>query len=384
MNILYFSWGENSMHDFTHTLTALGHNVCIIRAVIHDYLSDPKLTASLEKKLQSSSFDFIFSFNYIPFLSELADKYQLKYVSWVYDCPHWTLYSPTISNDANFIYLFDRDMMDTVTALGAKHTFHLPLACNTARLDKLLHITENTADRQYDDDISFVGSLYELTQLNHVHYLPAHLQGYLDGMLASQKQIWGCNLIDPLLTDDVVSKLQKYIKLNVDPGCPIPAHAVFQHFILSKITSDERIAYLTALAKFYHVTLYSGSKSGLCPGVEYKGTISYEKQMPFVFYKTKINLNITLRSITSGIPLRALDIMGCGGFLLTNYQPELAELFEAGRDFIYYDNLDDLIQKAGYYLSHDIEREQIAMSGFQKVQKLFSYKMQVKKILANI
>lgn len=384
MNILYFSWGENSMHDFTHTLTALGHNVCIIRAVIQNYLSDPKLTASLETKLQSSSFHFIFSFNYIPFLSQLAEQYQINYVSWVYDCPHWTLYSPTIQSNRNIIFLFDKDMLHTVTALGAKHAYHLPLACNTARLSKLLHLSEFPFDREYEDDISFVGTLYEHTQLNHVQFLPAHVKGYVDGILASQKQIWGCNLTEPLLTTDLVQKLQKYIKLDVDPNCPIPARAVFQHFILAKITSDERISYLTSLARHYPVSLYSASNAQLCPNAAYKGTVSYQDQMPFVFYKSKINLNISLRSITSGIPLRALDIMGCGGFLLTNYQPELAEFFEAGRDFVFYDNLTDLIQKAGYYLSHDKEREQIAASGYQKVKALFSYQTQVKQILTHV
>ena len=38
-----------------------------------------------------------------------------------------------------------------------------------------------------------------------------------------------------------------------------------------------------------------------------------------MFANSKVNLNITLRNIKTGIPLRALDIMGAGGFLLTNY-----------------------------------------------------------------
>ena len=56
-------------------------------------------------------------------------------------------------------------------------------------------------------------------------------------------------------------------------------------------------------------------------------------------------LNLTLRSITSGIPLRALDILGCGGFLLSNYQPELCEYFTPDVDFVYFNDMDDLEQK---------------------------------------
>ena len=56
--------------------------------------------------------------------------------------------------------------------------------------------------------------------------------------------------------------------------------------------------------------------------------------MPLIFRESKINLNITLRSITSGMPLRALDIMGAGGFLLSNYQQELAENYIDGEELV--------------------------------------------------
>ena len=52
--------------------------------------------------------------------------------------------------------------------------------------------------------------------------------------------------------------------------------------------------------------------------------------MPLVFQNSKINLNITLRSIKNGIPLRAIDIMGAGGFLLTNYQNDFGLHFTDG------------------------------------------------------
>lgn len=52
------------------------------------------------------------------------------------------------------------------------------------------------------------------------------------------------------------------------------------------------------------------------------GAVDYYEVMPHVFKQSKINLNITLRSIQSGMPLRAWDIMGAGGFLLSNYQAD--------------------------------------------------------------
>ena len=54
------------------------------------------------------------------------------------------------------------------------------------------------------------------------------------------------------------------------------------------------------------------------------------EELPCVFRYSKLNLNPTLKSIQSGIPLRALDIMGAKGVLLSNFQPELVEYFEDG------------------------------------------------------
>lgn len=102
--------------------------------------------------------------------------------------------------------------------------------------------------------------------------------------------------------------------------------------------------------------------------------------MPFIFHQSKINLNITLRSILSGIPLRCLDIMGAGGFLLSNYQPELAEYFENGKEMVMYESQYDLLNKIDYYLSHEEEREEIARCGRIKIEKEFSYSKALPKI----
>ena len=64
------------------------------------------------------------------------------------------------------------------------------------------------------------------------------------------------------------------------------------------------------------------------------GEVHYMYEMPLVFKCSKINLNITLRSIRNGIPLRAMDIMGAGGFLLTNHQNDFAMHFVDGEDYV--------------------------------------------------
>ena len=111
-----------------------------------------------------------------------------------------------------------------------------------------------------------------------------------------------------------------------------------------------------------------------------KGPIDFYDNMPYVFKCSKINLNITLRSIKSGIPLRCMDIMGAGGFLLTNYQADFLEYFTPDKDFVYYESIDDLIRKCDYYIKHEDERKAIALNGYNKVKEFHNYKVRLNDI----
>ena len=111
------------------------------------------------------------------------------------------------------------------------------------------------------------------------------------------------------------------------------------------------------------------------------GAIDYYDLMPLVFKNSKINLNITLRSIQTGIPLRCFDIFGAGGFLLTNYQADLFDYFTPGEDFDFYDSEDNLIAKIEYYLSHDKERCEIAENAYKKVKNYHTYRDRLELML---
>ena len=103
--------------------------------------------------------------------------------------------------------------------------------------------------------------------------------------------------------------------------------------------------------------------------------------MPLVFQNSKINLNITLRSIIYGIPLRAIDIMGAGGFLLTNYQNDFGLHFTDGKDFASYSDREDLYNKVEYYLKHEDERKEIAENGCKEVRANHTYEKRLAEML---
>ena len=77
-----------------------------------------------------------------------------------------------------------------------------------------------------------------------------------------------------------------------------------------------------------------------------------------------------------------MDILGAGGFLLTNFQADFLDCFIPDEDFVYFTDPDDMLTKIEYYLSHDKERKEIAVNGHQKVLQNHSFEKCFQHILS--
>lgn len=155
-------------------------------------------------------------------------------------------------------------------------------------------------------------------------------------------------------------------------------------FLSRKLAEMDRITVLNTLASRYTVDLYTKSDCRNLSNVRIHQGVDYYTDMNKIFYLSRINLNISLPSIETGLPQRILDIMGSGGFVLTNYQQEIDDFFVIGKEIEVFHDLDELLEKTAYYLSHEEERLRIAMNGYLKVRDNFSYTHQVKHILQTI
>ena len=68
--------------------------------------------------------------------------------------------------------------------------------------------------------------------------------------------------------------------------------------------------------------------------------------------------------------------------MLTNYQEDFLSYFTPDEDFVYFEDKEDLVQKAGYFLSHEQERQAIARSGYEKVAAGHTYRHRIREIFA--
>ena len=78
------------------------------------------------------------------------------------------------------------------------------------------------------------------------------------------------------------------------------------------------------------------------------------------------------RSQFGEVTRRPFEGMACGKMVITDrLAPEtgFSDLFEDGREIVYYDSAADAIDKIRYYAEHDEKRLEIAQRGYQKVME---------------
>lgn len=386
--IVFLEWGSYCDLDMIDAFERLGFQVVCCRLVKGIQTGVEEIEKAIMSQAACSRPEFVFSFNYIPNVSKVCQKMELPYVSWIYDSPYIHVYSYTVINPCNHIFLFDYALYDKLKKQGIATVEYLPLAVNEQRLEKL-----NNTDlfkNKFESDISFVGSLYDEKKhrlFDRFQNIEPYAKGYLNAIMAAQKLVYGYNFIEDLLTPQIVAEMER--EYPTDPNAPtvMKPEELYADYVLNRqVTAVERKEILQILGKKfpqYKIRLYTNSKTQF-EGLDNKGPIDYYDEMPYVFLNSRINLNISLRSIKTGIPLRAFDIMGCGGFLLSNYQQELLEYFDADIDFVYYNNYEDLMEKAEYYLSHEKERREIAENGSYKVLHEHTMVMRAEKIIEKV
>ena len=333
---------------------------------------DDVFVKKFSEKIRSGSYDFVFGVNYIPVVAIACYKENIPYVSWSYDAPlnlsyeTDTLYYPT-----NYVFLFDRAQANGYISQGFDRVWHLPLAIDTDHYD--MFKPSNADYKRFKSQISFVGQIYNSTYPKIIPPLGEFERKYLDSLINVQTDLYGAFVIDEYLNDDIINKVNTcYREKLIDKTFQVSKKQL-SYSLSTYVTFKERVTILSLLSKKFDVALYSGDEHPLLTETKQKGRVDYSTEMPYVFKCSDINLNITLKCLQTGIPLRALDIMGCGGFLLTNYQEEFLDYLVPNEDFVYYEDFGDSYEKAAFYMQNEDIRKKIAQNGYNKIKQRFSY-----------
>ncbi len=316
--------------------------------------------------------DFILASNYAGMDSEgmfsrFFEDARIPYVSWFTDTPRMILYERKASPSYYSVAAtWERAYIPHFERLGFEHIFHMPLATDPSLFNGA---PMETCERS----LAFVGnSMIEFANeaWEKLEEAPDVARGILDafeqGRVTRETFAEGIDaILHPDLLRDRTSSELRTIEL-----C-----------IVYEATRRQRAELAVRLDRYgiqVRGDLYWRQVTSNADG-----PVGYFDDLAPFYRGTMINLNSTSLQMKTAVNQRVFDCPAAGGFLITDAQGDLDDLFDPASEVVTYANLDELEDKTVYYLRHPearapiVERAQRRIAGHHthahRLQSLEAY-----------
>jgi len=113
----------------------------------------------------------------------------------------------------------------------------------------------------------------------------------------------------------------------------------------------------------------------------YPGIYVAKGEKAKAFNAAKIVLNTMHYAEIEGVNQRLFEATGCGAFVITDWNPALAELFEPECEVVTFRTRAELKQKVDYYLAHPEERREIADRGYARAHRDHTFEKRLGRML---
>lgn len=334
---------------------ALGWKTASVSSVMVGGLTRDEVR-SLFTTLAEFKPDFILASNYAGMDTEalFAHFYEdarIPYVSWFTDTPRMILYERTVRPSFYQVAAtWERAYTDHFTKLGFQHVPYLPLATAPA-------LFYGAPVDQHDRNLAFVGQSmigHAAEAWDKLHHAPeladAIRKAFNEGRVTRERFAEG---IVPILGAELLAgrtpqELRTVELLLVYEATRRQREALVKRLepLGIKVRGDPAWAQVTANAA---------------------GGIGYFTDLAAFYRGTAVNLNSTSLQMKTSVNQRVFDCPAAGGFLLTDHQADLEELFDADTEVATYASLDELADKAGHYLRHPEARREIVLRAQRRV-----------------
>lgn len=325
----------------------------------------------LEKTLEESRTQIVFALGYFPTVSSVCSKMGVKYAAWITSAYDGNLYSCTLLNSCNYIFMSDYALYEEFKDADSHQLFYLPLGAYTEWADGVLEGVK----REYQADLLMPCKILKREDLGEHPLSPDSplmdaVKGYLEGCIACQHQLRGLPSMASYFPPYVRTELAKYFQPEIrEDSVETEAHYYDSRFFNPLITIADREIHLGTVQKnSYFKTVWQSNEWS-------------KEELLKKAVCSKINLLIAHRNWSSGIPLTAWNVMAAGGFLLSSMQKDYFRLLPDMLPIIYGEERD-MLSKAVYYLNHDKEREDLAKELSQMVRSRHTCRQRLEKLLS--
>jgi spore maturation protein CgeB len=356
----------------------LGHEV---QLALFDKRQDrgDEVLRHLLLRIRDFSPDLVFTVNHLGFdregvLLDALHRLRVPSVSWYVDSPAIILglYDGAQSELA-FIFVWDPTYIPEVRALGFERVFPLPLATDPEVFSpKRVKGQENQQTSVVFVGNSLVGSVQE-----KLLRLPDHQEFQeMLSRLGRAFQAQPFRRLESLLRSE---------GLEEDPlirGLDRRGLSDLEAVLLWRGTLEYRLACVRELGPFGPVVYGdAGWRELLENGFRLCPEVNYYDELPQIYGTTAVNFNATSLQMKAAVNQRVFDAPAAGGFLLTDFREQLAELFKIGEEAACFKEPGEIPELVRFYLRHPEIRRKITARARRRVLADHTYRHRVTAML---
>ena len=112
--------------------------------------------------------------------------------------------------------------------------------------------------------------------------------------------------------------------------------------------------------------------------------VNYEADLPAFYRDCPVNLNATSIQMPRAVNQRVFECPAAGGFLLTDAQPDLFELFDPRTEMACWHTLEECADLLRYYLSHPAERTAMIRRAHNRVLGQHTYQHRLREMTGRL
>lgn len=376
LRVAVIDFGYFLDQEIKRGIESLGHRVIGVKGKKEESAGD--IIGRMIRAIVESKPDFLLTVNHLGFdeegvLTSFLNSIEMPVASWYVDNPNIIVkgfdrnVSPYVS-----IFLWDRSFMKDIEGMGFESVEYLPLGTDE-EVFRPVRLNPSDVER-YGSDISFVGNSWRQRIEEELSGIPEELHPTIEKIASTLS-----NLRMPFaegLKTLSEREIEKVNSLTINQRLDFEAAAYW------KATLHYRLSCIRALKEF-HPVIYGDKHWGelLGSGYRLKSPVNYYKELPLAYNACKINFNATSLQMLEAVNQRVFDVPASGGFLITDHQDAIEDLFEVGKEVVTYKDTGEIQELVRFYLKHPEFRIKIANRGRERVLKEHTYKHRISEII---
>lgn len=326
--------------------------------------------------------DLLFTINHLGVdregvLLQCLSRLRVPLVSWFVDSPALILdlYAGD-GREYTFIFSWDPTYIPRVRALGFVHVHPLPLATDP----EIFRPSGNGGGGEYHCPVSFVGNSLTRPVTQKLARLPQD-QEFRDVFqhLTRAYRRRPYRDLASVLKEEGLSAHPRVASLRDTERVDLEAAMIWA------ATRDYRLECIRHLEAFRPV-IYGdeGWQELIRPPFRLRQEVGYYDELPRVYAASEINFNATSLQMKAAVNQRVFDVPAAGGFLLTDFREQLAEVLEPGREVICYRQPEEIPELVRYYLRRPAARRRLVQAARERVLREHTYLHRVQTMLAHL